>query len=514
MSTNLLQSLSTIPNVGGTGVPVQQYASTMQKVLTAQMTAVPNSELSTLQTTSSALSSLQTALQQLQTASQSLASPTTWETVDATSSNTNAFTVSGGAGALPSSFSVSIAGLAQNQIDVAQVTQTSTTGTSTLTGGIFSIFAATTSGSATGTALATITVTAGESLSTLVSDVNNSTASTHVQAFLLGNSVAFESTQTGAANGFVLQDQNGGNVISTQLGMKQQQAAQDASITIAGTTVTSATNSFSNIVPGVTLTALQANSTGTLTVTQSTSGTVSTVQNWMKAYNNVIDMLSQATAYSPPSATASGTTGPLVGNAIASGLQSALPNSVNQIISGVQHSLSSLASVGIVEDPNTGHLVFQSSSGFKINGKSFGGTLQSGQTVFQNAIDTNLSGVQQLFGVVPDITLSSAVPTTGVLGNLNNTLNQYLGYGSTKGAIPTEQTSIQTQETSIQNYLAQVNQMITSQVSNFTAQLNQLNASLSQAQSQMQMIGAMFGGSSSSSASTANTINGASTSGG
>lgn len=520
MSTNLMQQLNSIPNVGGGGIPVQQYTSTMKQVLTAQMTAEPNSELSTLSTTTNALDSLQSALQQLQTATQSLTSSQSWESINATSSNTSAFTVTASGGALPGNFSVTNISTAQNQIDVAQNTQTSTTGTTTLTGGTFNIFAAVASGTgssqtwvATGTALATITVTAGESLSDIVTAVNKYTSSSHVQAFLLGNSLAFESTQSGASGAFTLTDTGGGNLVSSQLGMKQTQPPADASITLAGTTVTSSTNTFSNVIPGVTITVQQSGTSGTLNLTQDTSNAQKNVQNWMNAYNNVVDLLNKDTLYTPAQNGNPAQSGPLIGDATATGLLSQLPNSVVSVISGVQSKVDALSKIGIVLDPNTGHLEFQSSSGFTINGKTVSSDLKPGTTTFQDALSSNLSDVENLFGVFQTSTLTSAIPTTGILGQLNDTLNQYLGSGSNKGVIPTELKSISDQQKSINKYLQQINQMIANQVSDFTSQLNQLNASLQQTQAQMQTISALFGGSASSQSSTANTVNSASLSG-
>ncbi|MCY0893420.1 MAG: flagellar filament capping protein FliD [Acidibacillus sp.] len=488
-SGSIMQQLSSIPNVSGSGVPVQQYTTAMQQALTQEMTAVPDEQIQTFAATTSALSSLQSALQQLQTATQTLASAQTWTPTSVTSSNTSSFTLAGGPGAIVSSFGINVTSLAQAQMDVTQFT-----GTASVTGGTFSIQGA-------GTSAVQITVTSGESLSDIVSSVNSQTTNTDVQAFLLGNNqIAFQSTLTGQSNGFTLADVSG-NFVTGQAFVTMTQSASDATITIGGTTVTSSSDVFSNIVPNVTLTAV-ATGSGELSVTQNTSQVMTSVQSWMTAYNSVINLLNTDTAYTPPIAgsTGSGQAGPLVGDPTASGLLSQLPNSITSMLpsNGV---LQSLSAVGIVVDPNNGNLEFQSSSGFTINGQSFGGTLQSGQTMFQNALNNNLGQLQSLFGVVPDTTLQTVIPMSGVLGSLNNNLNQYLGFGSMKGMIPTELKSISDQTTNLNNYLTEVNQMITSRVSNFTSQLNTLNASLQKTQSQMSMLSSLFGSNSSSNSS-------------
>ncbi|MDQ0190667.1 flagellar filament capping protein FliD [Alicyclobacillus cycloheptanicus] len=486
----LQQQLNSIPNVTGNGVPVQTYASEEQQILTQELTSEPDAELTTISNQTSALNSLQTALQQLQTATQSLASAQTWTPVNAVSSNTSAFTVSAGAGALVSSFGVTITNLAQNQVTVAAASVTTASAS-----GTFSInYNAGTSG----TASVTIDVTEGERLSDIIAAINEQTPTTGVEAFVMGNNqLAFASKSTGADAAFTVSDVTGDFISS--LNLQTTESAQDATIVVGGTTITSSTNTFSNVIPGVTLTALSSG-TGTLSVTQNTSDVVSSVQNWMTAYNNVIDLLNKDTAYTPATASSAASSGPLSGDATATGLLAQLPNALNSLVSSSK--LQSLSAIGIVVDPNTGHLEFQSSSGFTINGKTFGGSLQDGQTMFQNALEQNPSDVEALFGVVPNTTLATVIPQSGVLGNLNNTLDQYLGFGSIQGMIPNELTSLQTQTNNINQYLNQVNQEIANRIANFTAQLNALNASLQHAQAQMSLLSSLFSGVTGSSTSS------------
>lgn len=495
MSSNLLQQLSSLPNVGGGGVPVQQYAATLQQVLTKELTSVPNQQIDTLASTSGALNSVEAALAQFQSATQSLASVQSWTPTVVTSSNPAAFTVSGGQGAPTSSFSVSVTSLAQSQLEVAQVSLSVASAS-----GTFYIYSGNT---AAGTPLATISVSSGESLASIVSAINQTTSTSNVQAFVLGNgNLAVESTLTGAKNAFTLADATGSNFISTQTSMSITQKSSDAVISIAGTTVNSSTNTFANVVPGVTLTVLASGASGTLNITQDSSKLLSNVKSWMDSYNRVVDILHSDTSYIP-SATGKGLgqAGPLVGDAAAAGLLSQLPGALNTLLPS-SSTLQSLSSVGIILDPNNGHMEWQSSAGFKANGKSFPGSLQDGQTLFQNAMATNSSAVETLFGVVQNTSLSTVIPNSGVLGNVNNVLNEFLGFGSSSGIISNELTSISSQTTSLNTYLKQVEQTITDRVNNFTMQLNALNASLAHAQSQMKTLGALLASGSSSTSSS------------
>lgn len=509
MSVNLLQQLFTVSNPGGTGIPVQQYAQELQSVLTQQLTTAPNQQLSTLSTQQSALTALQSALQQFQTATDTLAGAQTWNPVTVTSSNTSAFTATSTSGAQPGTYNITVNTLASNQVNFAQSGwQSSSSGASTLTGGTFSI-----TNTASGNA-ASVTVTSGESLDQIAAAVNQSTSTTGVQASVINNGnsstpyqLVFQSVNTGSNAAFTLADTSG-NLISTQLNAgTATQSAANATITLDGSvSLTSQSNQFTNAIPGITLNAVQAGASGTLTVTQDTSAVVSAVQTWMNAYNSVIDLLHKDTAYTPSNSPntqngSSGTAGPLFSDVNANGLLTQLPNSATAVVAGSSAAYNSLASVGIVVDPTTGHLEFQPGGGFS----GYSGTLQDGQTMFQNALANNATAVQQLFGAVQN-SGSTALPNSGVLGNVTTTLNTFLGSGGSIGGIPSDLTSIQNQQNNIQTYLKQVNQQIAQQVSDFTSQLNALNAAMQQSQAQMQALSAMINGSGGSSATTGGAV--------
>lgn len=290
-------------------------------------------------------------------------------------------------------------------------------------------------------------------------------------------------------------------------------------------TLTSASNVFTNAIPNVTINVSQAGSSGTILLSQDSNSALSAVQTWMNAYNSVMSTLNTDTSYTAPTTSgqnAQAQTGPLFTDPAATGLLSQLPNAVNSFVgangSGTQSSIyQSLSQIGIVIDPNTGKLEFQTASGFSSGSTtgtaSFSGTLPSGQTMFTDAVKNNASAVQQLFGVIQTTALSSETPTTGILGQVNTVLNEFLGAGSSTGVIPSELNSISLQQKETNQYLTQLNQMIASNVQNFTSQLNNLNASLQQSSAQMQQINALMNGTSSSSSSS-NTGSSSSSSGG
>ncbi len=513
MSVNLLQQLNTVSNPNGVGIPVTTYASEMQKILTQQLTTAPNNELSSLNASQSALTALQAALQSFQSATYTLASSANWNSVSATSSDPSAFTATTASGAQPGIYSLQVTALAQNQTNIQNSNfASSASGASNFTsGGSITI---TPPSTINGGVPQTVNVTANESLNSIASAVNSNTALTGVAAQVLYNGssygLEFSSTQTGTAYAYTL----GGTLIGTGSGQftTTNTGAANAHISLGGVILKSSTNTFTNSIPNVTINVSNTMSTaGTLSIASSTSSTVAAVKTWMSSYNSLIDLLHKDTAYTPSTNTSntnsSGTSGPLFTDTNANNLLSQLPAAVSQIVSGVSSNLSSLAAVGIVESPTTGHLEFQSSSGFTGSGSSFTGTLPNGQTMFTNALTSNASGVQQLFGIVQNNTASTAIPTSGVLGNVSNLLSTYLtGAGGQSSPIQSDLNSISAQETNINNYLTQINQQIAQNVANFTSQLNALNAAIQQSQAQTQALSALLNGSSSAGSSSGSSI--------
>ena len=485
---NLIQSLNTISTPGGIGLPVTTYAQEMQKALQLQLTTEPNNQISALQSQSQAISTLQTDLQAFQTAAYSLASANSWTAVTGSSNNPSAFSITINPGAQPSYYSIDIQSTAQNEFYVGASGLSTTT--SPLSSGTFIISPVTTTG---GLSSATISITSTSyTLQDLVNDINNDTAQTGVAAGTIYNGTSYQlelsSVQTGSNYAFTIT----GTAIG-QFGFSgtPNVAASNATMTVDGIPISSQTNSFTNAIPN---TVIQANATGTgsVNLTQDTSSTINTIQNWMDAYNKVIDLVKNDSTYTAPSNGQNASYGPLFNDLTAQSLTSSMVSTVMQSVSITGSSLSSLAEVGIIIDPQSGHLEFQPTSG--LGGSS--ASLQDGKSIFQATYSQSPTDVQALFGVVQGITSSSAIPTSGVLYNMNNLLNSYLiGTNGQTGLIQGDLTSITQQQTQVQNYLTQVNQQITTQVANFTQQMNNLNAAMARSQALSAQLSALINGS-------------------
>jgi flagellar hook-associated protein 2 len=504
-SSNLLQSLNTISTPGGIGLPVTTYAQEMQSALQLQLTTEPNNQISAMQAQSQALNTLQSDLQAFQTATYSLASANNWTAVTGLSSNPSAFTISINPGAQASNYSINIQALAQNEFYVGASGLSTTTSALPMTGS-FIIAPLTTTG---GLSTATINITgSNDSLQGLVASINNDTSQTGVEAGTIYNGSTYQlelsSVQTGSNYAFSISGTAAG-----QFGFPSTAnvSATNANMTVDGISITSQTNTFTNAIPNTAIQAL-ATGTGSVNLTQDTSSTVNTIQNWMNAYNKVIDLVKNDSTYTAPTNGQSASSGPLFNDITAQTLSSNLFSTVMQNVNITGSSLTSLAQVGIIVDPQTGHLEFQPTSG--LGGSS--GSVTSGQTLFQNAYAQNSSAVQALFGVVQGSTSSTAIPTSGALYNITNTLNSYLiGTNGEPGLIQGDITSISQQQTQVQSYLTQVNQEITTQVANFTQQMNNLNAAMARSQALSAQLSALISGSStalSSSSSSSSSSSG------
>lgn len=508
MSVNILQQLNTISNPGGVGLPITTYATDMQQALTLQLTKAPNAQLTALNSQQTALNALQTALSQFQQATYTLSSSQNWNSVTASSSNSSAFTATTASGAQASIYNFQVTQLARNQTDILQPSsaQASSSGTSNLVAGTLTITPSTLNSGQT----STINVTAGESLDSIASSVNQLTSTTGVQAQALntghGYVLALSSTQSGTANSYTL----GGTLVGAGSGQlsNTETVATDAQVTLDGVSLSSSTNTFTNAIPGVTVNVYQTMAAqGTLSVTNDASSSVKAVQTWMSAYNSLIDVLHKDTAFSSSTSSGSGTpttsAGPLFTDFNANSLLSQLPASVSQTVSTVSSSITSLGSIGIIENPTNGHLEFQSSTGYSVGSSTFSGSLQDGQTMFTNALASNSAAVQAVFGVVQNNSISTAIPQSGILGALNNTINSFLlGQGNQPSAMQSDLSAIAAQQKNITAYLTQVNKQISQSVADFTSQLQQLNTAMQHSQAQMQQLSALFGTSTSSSSSS------------
>ena len=316
-----------------------------------QLERIPQSRLKTQITThQSAMTKLQelnTKLAALATKAADLAKNAGWAPIAATSSY-DKVSITTTTGAAPGSLSFSVVGTAQahtlssvNSAALTDVVVTSGTGNvklDMLDGTVYTIN------------------TGDRTLQGLVDGINNANVGVRAAAIKLDDGsyrLRMESTTTGAASNFALTQNNvnqkvmGGSTVVT--------AGADAQIKIGADTISSATNTFTNILPGVNITlGIDAVAGSNVTVNMATDAKkmTETAKGLVDALNAILADIDAATATGTGAGTGTPVkAGVLAGDSRLRGLRDQL---VNTLYSAAGEGLST---VGIQLD-RTGKFVF------------------------------------------------------------------------------------------------------------------------------------------------------------
>ena len=365
-----------------------------------------------------------------------------WNPLSVSSSNSAVTAVSTGV-PTQASYSVEVQQLARNQSAASAAVTTGTAmglGTLTLQLGTWSSnFAGFTPGSASAVS---ITIGTGEdSLAQIASKINDANAG--VTATILhdssGDRLSLRSKDSGQAAGFRLQVTDADTFNNDNAGLSRlafdpaagafgmattistAQQARDAMATFNGVPVTSNTNTFANLVPGLSLTATQV-TTGPVEVkvSQDTAALKKTISTFVDAYNALNKTLNEDVRYDTTAKSA----GLFQGDSVTVGLQNALRSLVGSSTSGAAYSRLSEIGITIQRD---GSLAISSkldtalqdvskvksfftidngsaaSNGFGLKLKSFtsgllatGGAVSSKSAALQKSIDNNLAEQQKV----------------------------------------------------------------------------------------------------------------------
>lgn len=312
------------------------------KSIVSQQVALESKPLEKLQTKDESLNSeistwgvINSQLSALQDASQELMDLSSWNARALKSSNDDAVTGTAAEGATVGSFAVNVTQLAQ-----AQSTRMASAipATDTFSAGRLDISLG--DGSSFGSAIS-VDISDGDSLSAIASKING-TANAGVTATVIktgaGEQLVMRSNSTGVAMGFKVEAFDGGGAAITNGtglgalayndgvstgGMTLTQAGMDATATIEGIAVTSASNTLTDTVPGLTLN-LQQVGTSTVTVSNDTKPAKDAIDGFVEAYNTIVSNLNSLTKYDSSTKTA----GPLQGDSTAVGLLNTLTNMV------------------------------------------------------------------------------------------------------------------------------------------------------------------------------------------
>lgn len=349
--------MATISSPGiASGLDIQSIVSQLVALEKAPLTQL-KSQASSLQTKLSTMGNIKSQVSALGDAAAKLSKDSGWNAVKATSSNPTAIGVTVKAGAPATSITMEVQNLAKAQSTASAAVPAGTamgTGRMTIQLGQWSGSSFTAGSSAP----VNIDIAAGQdSLSSIATRINDANAG--VSATVLrdasGERLLLRSKATGEENAFriTVTDDDGDDTDAAGLsrlafdvgnanGMSRSQNAENARATINNVPVTSASNTLSGTLTGMTIQLNQLTTAPVnIDVSNDTEAIRSNVKAFVDAYNTLNTTLANAVRYDEGSKTA----GPLQGDSTAVGLQNALRGMMRSVSASTP--FSRLSDVGI-----------------------------------------------------------------------------------------------------------------------------------------------------------------------
>jgi flagellar hook-associated protein 2 len=457
-STSTLQSLLSSLNNGSAGINV---TSTVDEILSAD--AEPMDALETDQTTltnqSSAITQLESEASAVANDLSTLQDPAgVLSSVAASSSDSSVLTAAAVDGTATGTHSVTVASLATAG---SYYSDEVASGTTQLASGSFTI----TEGGTTTTLTTGNGDGTGDTLTELASTINNDQLG--VTASVVNDSngarLSIVSQSTGSAS-----DVSVANTGTSGLGFTRSGTGADASLKIDGVPITSASNTITGAITGLTIN-LQGVTTGTpvtLTLAPDSTDITSTLISFVSDYNKLITDVNDQFAYNA----STGTDGTLSSDSATRSLQSDLLDATN-FSSTTPGALSNLNDLGISTNND--------------------GTLTLDSTTLSNVLGSNFSGVISF--------LQGDSLSKGFAASLTNTLNNYSDPGS--GAFTVELSSLNNEYLDLGNQIANDQNYLTQEQTTLTTEYNNANIALQELPSKIQQTQVLLGEDSSSSKS-------------
>lgn len=314
-----------------------------------------------LQSGISAWGQIKSGLAKLQDAASKLLDENLWKRNTATSSNESALAVRTTGGAVAARYDITVQALAQAQA-VRSAVPLASSGALGLSGRLEFTRGTWAGGTFNGSGSPTsVTVEATDTIDDIARKVNEANAG--VSAVVVRNgsqaSLVFKSRDTGAANGFEVRAYDDSNTLITDgstglgalsyfdngggiVGMDLSAAAQDAAAEIDGVAVSSATNTLSGVISGLTLELKTVSATPvTVTVNTDTQSMGDAVKAFQQAFNDLSKTIKDLTRADPTGAG----NGPLRGDQAATGILTMLRNYAGSAASGT--GLTRLTDLGL-----------------------------------------------------------------------------------------------------------------------------------------------------------------------
>jgi flagellar hook-associated protein 2 len=468
-------SLNPSTLLNGQGINVSSLVQEVMSESSGQLTTWENQQ-STLQTQASDLTSINSDLSNLASAVQALSDPLGALTqLAASASDSSVLTATASSSAQSANHEIVVSNLATAGLIYTNDFSGGANASILPTGSNSGEIDLQIGGSSGTTEKITITAGTNDTLTSLADYINqqNWGVSASVVTDANGSRLALTSQATGTAGALAITSNN------TNLTFNSPVGGENASLTIDGIPYSSASNTITGAIPGITLNLANAapNETVQLTVGPDTSQAEQAIQNFVSAYNQVInDINQQFTVNSSTNAE-----GALGSDSALRMLQSSLLNDVTYSVSG-NSGVVNLASLGI---------------NMNDDGTLTVGTTPSGQTLDQ-ALQSNPSAFLNFF---------QNASNTGFANNLNTDLTNLTD--PTLGVLNVDLAQNNSEQQDLSNSISNFQTQLASEQQQLTSEFNQVNASLQSYPLLLQQVTetlATMSSTSSSSSSTSPTL--------
>jgi len=375
---------------------------------------------------------------------------------EGSSSDTDVLTLtSASTSAIAGSHTVTVTSLASTSSDYSdEVTNASDTLSGTLT---IQIGAASTASTAA-TSAQTITIgSTNDTLASLASYINDGSygVTASVVTDTNGARLSLVSSTSGAAGQITLGGTLADATTATSLGFTSGQRGADAVLTVDGLQTTSASNTVTGAIPGVTFQLLSSavDTPVQVQITNDNSSVETAVQALVTAYNKVAtDITTQAGNDS------SGNPEPLYGDPTMALLQSQLSSALSG--GAASGAITNMEQLGISANPD--------------------GTLTLDTDTLDSILNSNFSDV------------SGFLQNTGSWGQGLSTAINTLGSSSTTGAISLELAQNSTTETALNADVTNEDALLATEKTNLTTELNSANQILQSIPEQLSEINEIY----------------------
>lgn len=211
-----------------------------------------------------------------------------------------------------------------------------------------------------------LTVASGTTLDGLKNLINNDESNPGVNATVVNDGTNYRlivtGNSTGSAKSITIDagttlNGSGSTVDFTSATFTQKKTAANAAFTVDGLAISRSTNSFSDVVTGLTVNLKKASSSATVTIGTDNESIKEQIEDFVSAYNEVMSFISTNSAYDATT----GISGILSGEGSARTIQSSIRDMVTGSVSGLSGDLTMLAEIGITTDYETGELAIDTS---------------------------------------------------------------------------------------------------------------------------------------------------------